>query len=147
MPCCCTTGRAHMSLLLNMFQPHTFPTSFGRTTKSQFWPIRHWGGEALPNHSYRNICKTRETHKEGYSEEVMDEKGKYAKLRPESCARNTGKAKKRRIQKKTLKERVAYSQDRSQYFCGVEVGRPDVEPECKYYTAVVMRIQLTKQHH
>ena len=47
MPCCCTTGRAHIALLPNTFHPHTFLTSLGRTTKSQLWPIRHWGGEAL----------------------------------------------------------------------------------------------------
>ena len=33
MPCCCTTGRAHITLLPNTFQPHTFFNSFGRTTK------------------------------------------------------------------------------------------------------------------
>ena len=49
MPYCCTTGGAHIALLPNTFQPRTFFTSCGRTTKSQLWPIRHWGGQALPN--------------------------------------------------------------------------------------------------
>ena len=35
-----TTGRDHIAILPNTFQPHTFVTSFGRATKSQLWPIR-----------------------------------------------------------------------------------------------------------
>ena len=69
MSCCCTTGRVHMALLPNTFQRHTFLTSWGRTTKSQLWPIRHRGGEALPDPYYnvigdrkdkRNRCQVRE---------------------------------------------------------------------------------------
>ena len=59
MPCRCTTGRAHIALLPNTFEPHTFLTTLGRTTKSQLWPISHYGGEALPDHEYILIVGSR----------------------------------------------------------------------------------------
>ena len=59
MPCCCTTGRAYIALSPNRFQPHTFLTSLGRSTKSQMWPIHHRGGEALLNPSYIGMCGRR----------------------------------------------------------------------------------------